>query len=102
MVGGWVAGWVGGPTVIIRLSQFDLTKFDWQLELSLAIHPTMGANKFWVQIDLGLKKLGPKIKLVHKNVCPNEIWTHIVFGQKNLDLQTFWFPKECSQLGQTS
>ena len=37
--GGWVpGGWlgVGGPTVIIRLPQFDLTKFDCQLELSLA------------------------------------------------------------------
>ena len=27
---------MGGPTVIIRLSQFNLTKFDCQLELSLA------------------------------------------------------------------
>ena len=37
---GWVAGWVAGPTVIIRLSQFNLTKFDWQLELSLATFET--------------------------------------------------------------
>ena len=29
-------GWVAGPTLIIRLSQFNLTKFDCQLELSLA------------------------------------------------------------------
>ena len=36
-VGGWVGGWMAGPTVIIRQSQFNLTKFDCQLELSLAI-----------------------------------------------------------------
>ena len=40
--GGWVVeglgGWVSGPTVIIRLPQFNLTKFDCQLELSLAIY----------------------------------------------------------------
>ena len=35
-VGGLVGGWVAGPTVIIRLSLFNLTKFDCPLELSLA------------------------------------------------------------------
>ena len=36
LTGGWVAAWLAGPTVMIRLSQFNLTKFDSQLELSFA------------------------------------------------------------------
>ena len=41
---------VGGPTVIIRLSQFNLTTFDCQLELSLTktyntLTKTLGLNE---------------------------------------------------------
>ena len=55
-MGGWLAGWLAGPTVMIRLSQFNLTKFKCQLELSLAIFVNIDClvSQLWFELEAWL------------------------------------------------
>ena len=70
-----------GPTVIIRLSQFNLTKFVRQLELSLEIRN----NDFYFSLllqRLGLKRcLGKKIDS-KKSASENKFVSKQIFGPK--------------------
>ena len=68
------AGWVDGPTVIIRLSQFNLPKFYCQLEQSLAINNCCPLQAIESDLLLNLKLVNivcySVLNLLIELVCP--------------------------------